>query len=214
MARILLILAIGVGTSLPAACSDPIPPADDFELPEPDLSLNPDRLSVGDYIATPCAFGIRGNRLDHLRSKHESALVDVFFGRASEDGPWIGPTASDVELVTSHGGRVLYHFNIPAVRARIILAQIPDLVEAGGVTVREVPDPTRYDVPSLSVGFTRPLRREPDVDLYVSLGGRVDHLWGFINALSGVLPDRSIPVLRDRSDVEYVEAHAGVSCLA
>ena len=64
----------------------------------------------------------------------------------------------------------------------------------------------------LSVAFTRPLR-DSDVDLYVSLGGRVDYRWDFINALSGVLPDRSIPVLRSRPDVTYVQA-GGVACLA
>ncbi|MDQ3697975.1 MAG: hypothetical protein M3373_08130 [Gemmatimonadota bacterium] len=117
---------------------------------------------------------------------------------------------SDIGLVTAHGGRVLYRFNIPAVRARIILAQVPDLVEEGfWITVRDVPDATRYDVPSLSVGFTRSLH-DSDVELYTSLGGRVNHR--FINALSGILPDRSIPVLRNRSDVKYIEA-SSVACL-
>ena len=217
MSRILSILAIGTGVTFAAACSNPTQPGtgpvDDFELPEPDLSLDPGRLSVGEYIATHCAFAIRGNRLDHLRGRNEWALVDVYFGRGSPEGPWDGPTETDIKLVTAHGGRVLYRFNVPAVRARMILSKIPDLVEEGfSITVRDVPDVTRYDVPSLSVAFTRPLR-DSDVDLYVSLGGRVDYRWDFINALSGVLPDRSIPVLRSRPDVTYVQA-GGVACLA
>ena len=221
MSRILFILAIGTGVTFAAACSNPTQPGtgggDDFELPEPDLSLDLGRLSVGEYIATHCAFEIRGNRLDHLRGQNEWALVDVYFGRGSPEGPWDGPTATDIKLVTAHGGRVLYRFNVPAVRARIILSKIPDLVEEGRVTVRDVPDATRYDVPSLSVGFTRPLRDSEVgwrsmsvVDLYVSLGGRVDY--HSFNALSGVLPDRSIPVLRIRPDVTYVQA-GGVFCL-
>ena len=221
MSRILSILVIGTVVTFAAACSNPTQPGtgggDDFELPQPDLSLDPGRLSVGEYIATPCAFaiggGIWGGRLDHLRGRNEWALVDVYFGRATAEGPWDGPTETDIELVTAHGGWVLYRFNVPAVRARIILSKIPDLVEEGyWITVRDVPDATRYDVPSLSVGFTRPLS-DSDVDLYVSLGGRVDYRWDFINALSGVLPDRSIPVLRSQPDVTYIQA-GGVACLA
>lgn len=62
------------------------------------------------------------------------------------------------------------------------------------------------------VGFTRPLR-DADVELFGSLGGRVTHRWDFINALAGILPDRSVPAFQSRSDVEYVQAHS-VSCLA
>lgn len=212
MPRIAIILAVIFASVSEIACSELTAPPDDFQLPEADLSLDPDRLSIGELIATPCAFGMHGNRLDHLRDKHEWVLVDVFFGRSSAEGPWDGPTTSDIDLVTSHAGRVLYQFNVPAVRARILLSRVPDLVEQGfWITVRDVPDPTRYDVPSLGVGFSRPLQ-DADVELYESLGGRVEHRWDFINALSGVLPDRSIPVLRDRSDVVYVEA-GGVSCI-
>ena len=211
MPKIWLVFALAA-TVFAASCSDPTAPNQDFELPEPSLSLDPGRLTVGDYIATPCAFGIYGDRLNHLRDKHEWVLVDVYFGRGSEESSRDRPIKSEIALVTSHGGRVLHHFNVPAVRARIILARIPDLVEEGfWVTVREVPDPTRYDVPSLSVGFTRTLR-DSDVDLYGSLGGRVDYRWDFINALSGVLPDRSIPALRAQSDVRYVEA-GSVACV-
>lgn len=210
MSKIWIVFAVATAV-FSASCGHPTAPVEDFKLPEPNLSLDPDRLVVGDYIATPCAFGIYGDRLNHLRDRHEWVLVDVYFGRGSE-GPRDRLTERDIALVTSHGGRVLYHFNVPAVRARIVLARIPDLVESGfWLTVRAVPDPTRYDVPSLSVGFTRTLR-DSDVDLYASLGGHVDYRWDFINALSGVLPDRSIPALRGRSDVEYVEA-GGVACL-
>lgn len=198
------VLAVGVGLGVGLGCAESTGPRDDFELPEADASLDPDRLSVGDYIATPCAFGIQGDGLQHLRERHEWALVDIFFGRGSPDGPWDGPTSSDIALVQSHGSTVLYRFNVPAVRARIILSRIPDLVREGfWITVRDVADATRYDV-SLSVGFARPLRDE-DVELFERLGGRVTHRFDFINALAGILPDRSIRVLRDRSDVEYVQ---------
>lgn len=217
MSRIFLIFAVGLGLPVAFACREPVgppvlaAPIDRFELPEPDSSLNPDRLAVGDYIATPCALH-RPSGFDHLRERQEWALVDVYFGRGSADGPWGAPTVEDVELVTSHGGRVLYSFNIPAVRARMILSRIPGLVADGfWITVRDVPDATRYDVP-LTVGFKHPLR-DRDVERFGSLGGRVTHRWDFIDALAGILPDRSIPTFQTRSDVAYVEAHS-VACLA
>jgi hypothetical protein len=214
MPKSISILAIGVVATLAAACDDPAAsgfPSDDYVLPAPDQSLDPGRLSVGDLIATPCAFGMYGNRLDHLRGRHEWATVDIYFG-GSPDGPGDGPSSNDVALVSAHGGRVLYHFTVPAVRARVVLSQIPHIVRAGDwITVREVPDPTRYDVPSLLVGFERPVQ-DSDVELYITLGGQVDYRFVIINAVSGVLPDRSIPGLRDWSDVEYVEA-GGVGCL-
>lgn len=215
MSRMALTLACGAVLVSVAACSDPAAvetiPVDDFELPEPDPSLDPGRLSVGEYIATPCAFGMYGDRLEHLRGRHEWALVDVYFGRASPESPWDRPLEQDVELVGSHGGRVLHQFNVPAVRARVLLSNIPDIVAEGRwVTVRDVPNPARYDVPSLTAGFHR--LRDEHVDLYESLGGRVDHRWDFISALSGVLPDRSIPALAEHPDAQYVEA-LGVGCL-
>jgi hypothetical protein len=201
-ARLGVILVIVFGT----ACADATAPPDDYQLPEPDLSLSPERLSVGSLIATPCAFGMYGDRLDHLRDKHEWVLVDVFFGH-SPDGR---ATAADIRLVTSQGGRVLHEFNVPAVRARILLSRVPDLVQRGRwIMVRTVPDPTRYDVPRLIAGFNRPLD-DTDVELFASLGGRVEYRWDFINALAGIVPDRSIPALRDRADVEYVEADSVV----
>jgi hypothetical protein len=137
--------------------------------------------------------------------------VDVFFGRDSREGPWDGPSDGDVDLVESHGGRTLYRFHIPAVRARMILSRIPDLVAQGTwITVRDVPDATRYDVP-LTVGFTRPLT-DNDLEQFESLGGRVDYRWDFINALAGPLPDHSIADLWSRPDVAYVVAES-VSCL-
>ncbi|MDQ3697976.1 MAG: hypothetical protein M3373_08135 [Gemmatimonadota bacterium] len=59
----ILIYAIGTAVMLAAACSSPTASDDDFELPAPDLSLDPDRLSVGDYIATPVPLEFAGTVL-------------------------------------------------------------------------------------------------------------------------------------------------------
>jgi hypothetical protein len=138
--------------------------------------------------------------------------VDIYFGRGTADGPWDGPTGADVRLVQAHGGRVHYRFHVPAIRARIALSRVPDLVQEGGITVREVPDPERYDVPDVGVGFNRALR-DSDVALFAELGGRVNYRWDSFNALSGHLPDQSIPALRRLVDVAYVAAASGSSCV-
>ena len=44
------------------------------------------------------------------------------------------------------------------------------------------------------------------------VGGRVDYRWDFIDAIGGVLPDRSISHYQERSDVAWVEAES-VGCL-
>jgi len=201
---------LAVLAALGAACGELLAPVDDYQLPPPDTSLDTNRLSIGSYIATPCAF-YGGDRLASLRERQEWATVDVFFGRPTPPAPGEGPSAGEAQLVRSHGGRVLYTFNVPAVRARIILAKIPDLVERGfWITVRDVPDPTRYDL-RLIVGFDRALT-DADVALFQSLGGRVQYRWDNTRAIAGVLPDRSIPALRSQTDIRYLELD-GVMCL-
>lgn len=203
---------LGLASLLLAGCSETVAPADDYELPEADPSLDPDRLTVGDYLATPCAFGLRGDGLEHLLRRPEWALVDVFFGRASADEPADGPVQGDVQLVEAHGGRVLYAFNVPAVRARIVLFRVPALVQEGHwITVRDVPDATRFDL-DVIVGFTRPVDAA-DLETVASLGGRVLRVFGSLEALHVLLPDRMAPALRGRAGVRTVEPN-GIACLA
>lgn len=204
--------AVVVILVLTAGCADatsPTLPVDRYELPAPDPSLEPDRLSIGEFIATPCAFGLYGDGLVDLLDREEWALVDVFFGRPSASGPWTEPTENDVALVESHGGRVLHRFNVPAVRARVLLSRLPGLVEDGfWITVRDVPDDTRYDV-EIITGLTRSVG-DADVERFRSLGGRITHRWQSISSLAGILPDRSIPDWREES-VESVEPNS-VAC--
>lgn len=200
------------------ACSDATAPVDDYELPEPDTTLAADRLVIGEYLATPCAFLVwPGDGLAHLRDREEWAIVDVFFGRLSTTEPMDRATEFDLDVIHDQGGRILHVFNVPAVRVRMLLSRVPDLVtvdrvrEERWITVREVPDATRYDL-QVGVGFRRPLR-DADIELIESLGGRVTHRFDFINGISGMLPDRSIPDLRANPDVAYVEV-PGVGCVS
>jgi hypothetical protein len=197
-----LLFCVIVGT-----CGEVVAPPvdDDFELPPADPSLDTTRLSVGDYIATPC--GLRSG-FPNLRNRDEWALVDIYFGRPEPEAQ-SGPSRDEMELVVAHGGRVLYGFQVPAVRARIKLLRIPALIEEGfWISVRDVPDAARFDVKvSVSVGHEI---TDDDIALFTRLGGRVTQRSVFGNYLAGIIPDRSIPSLRENAI--YVQAD-GVRCL-
>lgn len=222
-----LILAIGVGWLVVGGCSDPIPPdpnpgvddpnwpPDDYVLPEPDTSLDPARLVVGDVIAMvdmvpPCS---PTDELAHMRGRDEWVLVDVHFGYAREAIMFGSENVNrypyglddEVDIVTSWGGRVLFQYeHLPIIRARMLLSQIVDMVdrdwrEEGGLpTVRNVPDPARYDV-DVRVWFSPPGRNEADVEFFESIGGKVRHSWH--SSIVGTLPHRSYPAIRSRSGV-------------
>ncbi|MFW6201013.1 MAG: hypothetical protein ACOC8B_00410 [Gemmatimonadota bacterium] len=217
MSRTLMLFAIGATVALTSACEgtpsgpagDRLPFWDGYELPEPDTTLDPDRVVVGEPLATPCALEPNGGGLEHLRDRDEWALVDVFFGQPDgADGD--EPSEEDVALVVAHFGRVLYAFNVPAVRARIVVSQVPDLVEEGfWVEVRHVPDARRYDVPLL-VGFERPVR-DADLERIEELGGRIESVAEHSRIVSVTLPDRSIPAVRELSGVDHVAVN-GIAC--
>lgn len=215
-----MLVVLGVSIGAAAACSDPTVPIDDFELPAPDASLDADRLAVGEYLATPCDFGKFGDGLVDLRDRHEWVLVDVFFGRMSETAPMDRVTEADLEVIRDREGRILHVFDLPGVRARILLSRVRDLVsldrqrEGHWITIRDVPDATRYDV-EVSVGFRRPLG-DADIAWIEELGGRVTHHVDLVSGqslLTALLPDRSIAELRAHPDVWYVEV-PGVGCVA
>jgi hypothetical protein len=211
MYRIVLSVGLLLGIGLSTACSGPARSTEGYRLLPQDTLPETERPAIGGLIATPCAFGMYGDRLDHLRDRNESVLVDLFFGSQGPNGPAGPPSRTDLELVAAQGGRVLHTFNVPAVRVRIPLSGLPDLVEASEwVIAREVPDETRFDV-DVIVGFARALT-DADVEEFEELGGHVTHRFDFIDALGGILPDPSIRTYQRRSDVRYLEAN-GVGCI-
>lgn len=207
MLRLTRLAAAAVFLLGATACDHPVrSEAAAYRLPEPDQSLDPAALVIGEYIATPC-----GNN-EPLLSRPEWAVVDIFFGRRSERDPVTGPRQEHLRAVSGRGGIVLHRFNVPAVRAYIQLSRIPDLVASEfWVSVRAVPNPRRYDLDVL-VGFVTPLR-ESDLEQFQRLGGRITTRFSFIDAIGGVLPDRSIPALRASDRTRYVEPN-GIACLA
>jgi hypothetical protein len=177
------------------ACDGPTA-IDGSELPAPDLSTDPARIRVGRVIASPCGNG-------SVRDTVGPLLVDIHFGRTNAGG---GPSSEDIRSVQRQGGRVLFLFGVPAVRARIDTDGLRQLVKSvSGITVYDVPDPTRYDL-SVIVVYGRPIE---DLDLarIAELGGRIfSHLNS--NIMLGIeLPQRSIRPLRISSGVR----HAGLN---
>jgi len=202
---------------LAAGCGDLVGPLAGLDLPELDPSLDPDRVSVGRTIATPCALGIHGDGFADRRNRDEWALVDIFFGRGPEEGPRDRPRPGEILMVEALGGRVLHTLHVPADCAYIRLSRLPDLVEEGPwTTVSDVPDPTRLDL-SLSVLLTRPVR-ESDAGWLNRLGAwiRPRPVLGFgfpdRRDVSVIIPDRSVPALRKVNEVGVAEV-SGFACI-
>ena len=194
---LLLVIALFV-----PSCDSSLVGPDGFLVPEADPSLDPARVQVGDFLATPC-----GERLDHLRGNERWITVDIDF--PGETAP---PDEGDIRMVRDHGAWVYHTFNVRQARARIVTSRIPDMVEETRVTVRSVPDPARYDVRAI-VGFDRPMA-SGDRQMLEGLGAHVSRITGQWTQLTAFIevPDRSIPALRDRSDLRYL-SHGGIYCL-
>jgi hypothetical protein len=75
------------------------------------------------------------------------------------------------------------------------------------VIVLRIPNLRRYDWQA-AVGFVAPYNYQQGAQLYAQLGGRVDFLFGQINAASGLIPDQSVSQLRQDARVEYVASQA------
>ena len=121
VSRLRALMAVLVAFGCAESPVQPAIPVDDFELPEPDLSLDPERIRTGDILATECAFGIRGDRLVDFRDVYEWRTVDIFL----PPGTATRPTPADLERFEKYGVRVLHTFNLRAVRGRVVVAGHP-----------------------------------------------------------------------------------------
>jgi hypothetical protein len=75
------------------------------------------------------------------------------------------------------------------------------------VSVLRVADPQRRDWPVI-VGYRSPYSYAEGAASFVQVGGRVDRRYESINAIAGLIPDRSVRALRMDPRVEYVEGAA------
>ena len=112
-----------------------------YTLPEEDLSLDPSRLSVG-YELYYCNDWNRSAG----RPTADAMFADVFFYGSVALATLDHPLSAQRFLVESVGAKVGRSYHGPGFRVWIERDSIPSLYRDGGVSLRSVPDPSRYDV--------------------------------------------------------------------
>ena len=185
------------------ACSDPNAPP--YRLPDPDPSLDPASIRIG-LVLYRCDEWIQP------KPAAERVVVDVFFGRRTDQDPADRPLPEHLGLIRAEGGSPLFSFNFPAVRALVPTSSIPSLHDRWPfLSVHTVPDERRYDWRATSA-YDQPIS-EPDLERISVLGGRVlEHLEA-LNMLVIQLPNSSFPALRSSTNVLFAEA-SGQFCAA
>jgi hypothetical protein len=172
--------------------------------------LDPQHIQIGEIIYASCGSGgwFPGRRPPFDRP----IVVDIYFNAAGGN-----LTPEQERNVSAHGGRVLYRFQHPIVRAEIFPFQIERVAAAGGLFlpdgvnhVRSVPSVERMDVEIL-VMYRAPVR-ESDLQNIKKLGARVKHVFASIDGLSADIPDQSIRALRSDPSVFYVGFN-GIGCV-
>ena len=187
---LVLLLAVACGR-------DPSGPQDDYELPPPDLRLDPALLTFGDTIVR-C-----GQILQPPADAAARLLIDVYFASLFGSSE-LGASETHAQSIESLGGKVLIGFPFPALRVRLTAARLTDLTSAyPHVWVFTVPNAARYDWPDVSVRFSGEATTDDSLDI-VALGGRV----GFFSRETGSvltdLPAISVTPLRQRARVNSV----------
>jgi len=129
-------------------------------------------------------------------------LFDVFFGIHG------GPTEAQLHAIQNAGGRIVYEFNLPVVRARLPVSAVP-LVEAEYVQSVSRPNVHADDV---IIGIPLPLS-DLDRQFLDDIGAIVLNEFDFIDAIHAIVPDESIPALALLPGVSYIELN-GFRCPA
>jgi hypothetical protein len=127
-------------------------------------------------------------------------LFDIFYGRRTAEDPDDGPYDWHREDVRSVGGRIVHEFNLPVLRARLRVSEIPKL-RAGFLI--SVDRPRDHTIDGL-IGIPLPLSESHQSaldELGVTILGEITT----INVLHAFFPDESIPAIRALDGVRYVE---------
>lgn len=205
-ARVLVGALLG-GLELCLACHSPVSVTPDtYELPPPDLSVDPASLRPGAPVYR-C-----GRWVGLAPPRSRRMLLDVHFGRRGPEDPIDRPLEEHLRAIESVGGKALFSFAFPAVRARIDAGRVPALLAHWPfISVYDVPDARRYDW-LVSIGYSMPLQPS-DSSLIVALGGSVVLRIDRFNFLGAYVPNASIAQLRTNARVSYVES-SGEVCRA
>lgn len=169
-----------------------------YDLPDPDLSLNPAALEPQNIIYG-CGRWIGDPPVE------EKIFVDIAFLRPDlDEEPEDRPSPRHLAALARYGGKVAYKFHFPAVRAWIATKDIPGLAGDRAVnSVFRVANLRRYDW-TASVGYRGDYSYRDGAIRFAELGGRVDYQFDVINAIGGLIPDRSAAVLRQDRNVDHV----------
>lgn len=136
--------------------------------------------------------------------------MDVHFHVDQLLHPFDRPLPVHRWLVRISGGEIVYQYHLPVYRILIRARDVPRLAETWGSTefssmeITEVLNPARFDW-QVYVKFHDgyPVSTADEAHI-IALGGRIDRRFLTINTLFVTIPDRSIPALRARTEVEFV----------
>ena len=172
----------------------------DYDLPPEDRSLDPAALQQPHLI-----YGC-GQWMEGESPSPEKIFVDVAFIRNDPADPQDRPSDRHLAALKKRGGAVAYTFHFPGVRTWIAKADIPELAADKEVeSVFRIADLRRYDW-NVDVGYGSRAAYNAGLVSFEELGGRVNYRFEGINAIGGLIPDRSVPSLRKSPDTKYVES--------
>lgn len=143
---------------------------------------------------------------NHGRPTQDTLIADLYLGRSGPEKPMDRPTAGQLEGLREAGVNILDVFHVPAVRASLTPEVVPHLRVPA---VRAVPD---RDVRNILLTMSYLTSRDSALTVFRRHGGAVTHVHEFIHALSGAIPDDSLPGLRATGLFGYTDLQIP-SCL-
>jgi hypothetical protein len=178
-----------------------------YDLPEEDASLDPARLRVGDEIYYCGKWNPQTGppSVDRL-------FVDVFFGTGDSLVRLDHPLAVHRFIVESVGATVVRSYHLPGFRVWMPTDSVPVLSGHGGIIVRAVPNPSRFDV-MVAVYFGALAFGQGDSARVAALGGQVVSNYEFLGIVVLRVPDRSLGAIRRDARVAWIEPWADFLCL-
>jgi hypothetical protein len=111
------------------------------------------------------------------------------------------PTEAQREVIRSLGGKILYEFNVPFIRARLPFSEVENL--DFWCWAQSVPHPKRYPV-DLLIGLEEPLS-DRDREFLSSLGVVILSESSGRPSIHAIVPDASIPAIRSSLALRYLE---------